>query len=165
MTLRALACLLCLIPTSAALAQSQIAAGGWEGFATRDTDNKFDRCVLYNKSIEALTVSPYNMLGITQSASGQVGLMVFFTPSALKRGNNIPVTLRIDNRKAVALNGVALSDFHINIAGPIGAETLGALRQATSVEAAAEGKSERFDVTDVGAVLDALDACVKANVR
>ena len=30
----------------------------------RDTDNKFDRCVLYNRTVQALTASPYQMLGI-----------------------------------------------------------------------------------------------------
>ena len=145
-------------------AQNRIAAPGWEGFATRDNENHFERCVLYNKSIEALTISPYDMLGITRAANGQVGLMVFFKPSALKRGSNIPVTLRIDQQRIAALPGQALSDFHV-IAGPMGAEAVAALRQASAVEASAEGKTVRFEVADVGAVLDALDECVKANAR
>jgi len=160
----ALVALLSPLPMRSANAQNRIAAAGWEGFATRNAENDFDRCVLYNKSIEALSAAPYDMLGITRSASGQVGLLVFFRPSALKRGDNVPLTLRIDNRP-VALTGQALSDFHISVAGPIGAETVDALRQASSVEASAEGKTVRFEVSDVGAALDALEACVKNNTH
>jgi len=160
-----LADLLSPASTPLAHAQNHIATPGWEGFVTRDSENKFDRCVLYNKSIEALTAAPYDMLGITRSGTGQVGLLVFFSPSTLKRGTNIPVTLRIDNRRVPPLIGQALSDFHINVAGPIGADTLAALRQATSIEASAQGKTVRYQVSDVGAALDALDDCVKANAR
>jgi hypothetical protein len=155
----ALADLLCAVPL--AHSQNRIMAPGWEGFAMRDVDNKFDRCVLYNKSIEALTMSPYDMLGITRSAKGDVGLLVFFEPSALKRGSNIAVTLGINGHPVGPLYGQALSDFHISIAGPIGPNNLAALRQATSIEATAEGKTVKFEVTDVGSVLDALDNCVK----
>jgi hypothetical protein len=154
-----------LVPTSSAHAQNRIAAPGWEGFVTRDLDNNFDRCVLYNKSIEMLTADPYDMLGITRSATGQVGLLVFFTPSALKRGSNIAVSLRINDHPTASLSGQALSDFHINIAGPISADTIAALRAATSIEASAEGKSVRFEVTNVGAALDELNDCVQSNER
>jgi hypothetical protein len=150
---------------SIAHSQNRISASGWEGFVTRDTENKFDRCVLYNKTIEALTISPYDMLGITRTAKGDIGLLVFFEPSALKRGNNIAVTLEINGSAVAPLTGQALSDFHIRVAGPIGAGTVAALRGATSIEATAEGRSVQFEVSDVGAVLDALDNCVRANAR
>src|SRR5690349_17365258 len=52
------ALLLALLTASPAPAQNLISQGGWEGFATRDTDNKFDRCVLYNRSVQMLTASP-----------------------------------------------------------------------------------------------------------
>ena len=148
-----------------ASAQNRIAAPGWEGFALRDTEGKFDRCVLYNRSIEALSVSPYEMLGITRGGAGQVGLLVFFTPRALTRGSNIPLNLRVDGRALAPLSGAALSDFHVSVAGPIGANGLEALRQAKVIEATAENKTIRFEVADVDAVLDALDECVKANAR
>jgi hypothetical protein len=155
--------LLCAAPL--AYGQNRIATPGWEGFATRDADNKFDRCVLYSKSIEALTMSPYDMLGITRSAKGDVGLLVFFEPSALKRGSNVTVALGINGHSVGPLTGQALSDFHISIAGPMAENTVAALRQATSIEATAEGKTVKVGVSDVGAVLDALDNCVKTYAR
>ena len=148
-----------------ALAQNRIATPGWEGFALRNPEGKFDRCVLYNRSIEALSASPYEMLGITRAAAGQVGLMVFFTPRALTRGNNIPVNLKVDGRSLAPLSGAAISDFHVSVAGPIGPNVLVALRQAKVIEAKAEDKTIRFEVADVDAVLDTLDECVKANAR
>src|ERR1051325_9924585 len=54
-------------------AQNAISQDGWEGFAMRDTENKFDRCVLYNRSIQALTASPYQMFGITRDDAGRPG--------------------------------------------------------------------------------------------
>jgi hypothetical protein len=154
-----------LVAIPPAYGQNRIATSGWEGFATRDYDNKFDRCVLYNKSIEALTISPYDMLGITRSAKGDIGFLLFFEPSALKRGSNIPVVLSINGQQVPPLTGQALSDFHVSIAGPIGTNTVAALRDATSIDATAEGKSVHFDVSDVGAVLDSLDACVETYAR
>jgi hypothetical protein len=154
-----------LLATSPSYGQNRIATSGWEGFVTRDVDNKFDHCVLYNKSIEALTVSPYDMLGITRSAKGDVGFLVFFEPSTLRRGRNVPVTLRIDGHQVAPLTGQALSDFHISIPGPIGTKTVTALRDATSIDATAEGKDVHFDVSDVGTVLDSLDACVQTNAH
>ena len=155
----------CLAGPPPAYGQNRIATSGWEGFATRDSSNKFDRCVLYNKSIEALTISPYDMLGITRSAKGEIGFLVFFEPSALKRGSNIPVMLRINGQQVAPLTGQALSDFHIRIAGPVATKTVAALRDATSIDATAEGKNVHFDVSDVSAVLDSLDECVKSNAR
>jgi hypothetical protein len=148
-----------------AFAQNLIESQGWEGFALRDPEGKFDRCVLYNRSIEALTASPYEMLGITRGVAGQVGLLVFFTPRALKRGSNVAVSLKVDGRPVAALSGAAISDFHINVAGPIGANALAALRQATQIEATAENKTVRFEVAGVDAVLDALDDCVKTYAK
>jgi hypothetical protein len=150
---------------SAAHGQNRISASGWEGFVTRDTENKFDRCVLYNKTIAALTASPYDMLGITRTAKGDVGLLVFFEPSALKRGNNVALTLEIDGHAVAPMTGQALSDFHIRVAGPIGANTVAALRGATSIEATAEGRTVQFEVSDLGAVLDELADCVRAYAR
>jgi hypothetical protein len=148
-----------------ASAQNRIATPGWEGFALRDPEGKFDRCVLYNRSIDALSVSPYEMLGITRAAAGQVGLLVFFAPSALTRGRNIAVSLRIDGRSFAPLSGAAISDFHVSVDGPIAANALAALRQAKVIEATAENKTIRFEVADVDAVLDTLDECVQANAR
>jgi len=160
----ALAAALCFGGCPGALAQNRIEAPGWEGFALRGSEGKFDRCVLYNRSIEALTASPYEMLGITRGAAGQVGLLVFFTPGALKRGN-VAVNLKVDGRPVAALSGAVISDFHVNVAGPIGANALAALRQASRIEATAENKTVRFEVADVDTVLDALDECVKANTH
>ena len=145
----ALAAALCFGGCPGALAQNRIEAPGWEGFALRGLEGKFDRCVLYNRSIEALTASPYEMLGITRGPAGQVGLLVFFTPGALKRGN-IAVNLKVDGRPVAALSGAVISDFHVNVAGPIGANALAALRQASRIEATAENKTVRFEVADKG---------------
>lgn len=152
-------------PGPQASAQNRIATPGWEGFALRDTDGKFDRCVLYNRSIEALSASPYEMLGVTRSAAGQVGLLVFFTPRAMTRGSNVPVNLKVDGRALAPLPGAALSDFHVSVAGPIAPNAIEALRQAQVIEATAENKTIKFEVADVGAVLDTLDECVAANGR
>ena len=53
----------------------------------RGADNSFDRCVLYNRTVAALTASPYEMLGITLDATGRVGLLVFYGPGQLTRGD------------------------------------------------------------------------------
>jgi hypothetical protein len=149
----------------AAWAQNRIAAPGWEGFALRDPTGKFDRCVLYNRSIEDLTASPYEMLGITRSAKGDVGLLIFFDPRALTRGSNVPVNLRVDGRPLPPLTGAAISDFHVSVGGPIGPNAVSALRQASKIEATAESKTVQFEVSDVGGVLDTLAECVKTNAR
>src|SRR5262245_32510076 len=60
-----------------ALAQNRVTSEGWEGFATRTPEDKLERCVLYNRTIDALNLSPYDMLGLTRDPAGQVGLMVF----------------------------------------------------------------------------------------
>src|SRR5262249_290328 len=65
-----------LLAAGPAGAQNMISQDGWEGFAMRDLDNKFDRCVLYNRSVQALTASPYQMFGITRDATGRTGLLI-----------------------------------------------------------------------------------------
>lgn len=140
-------------------AQNLITQDSWEGFAMRDNDNNFDRCVLYNRSIEALTASPYEMLGITRDAGGHIGLLIFYDPRALTRGHTT-VRLRLDQRAPLSLPADALSDFHVNVAA-LEPDTLAALRDAKSIEATADGHTMRFEVSGVAGVLDRLDACVK----
>ncbi|MBO0759414.1 MAG: hypothetical protein J2P54_26545, partial [Bradyrhizobiaceae bacterium] len=73
----AFVCIVNVGTESATWAQNRIAVGRWQGFAVRDPENKFDSCVLYNRTIDQLTISPYEMLGITRAANGDVGLLVF----------------------------------------------------------------------------------------
>ncbi len=80
------ALLIAMAMSGPAGAQNLITQDGWEGFATRDADNKFDRCILYNRTVAALTASPYDMLGITRDAAGRIGLLVFYGPGLLRRG-------------------------------------------------------------------------------
>ncbi len=140
-------------------AQNLITQDGWEGFATRDADNKFDRCILYNRTVQALTASPYGMLGITRDADGHIGLLIFYEPRTLARGA-ATVQLKVGERPPVAVAGTALSDFHVNVAA-LDAPTLAALRDAKTLEATVDGHAIRFELADVGAALDRLDACVK----
>jgi hypothetical protein len=142
-----------------AAAQNLIAQDGWEGFATRDAEAKLDRCVLYNRSVQALTASPYGMLGITRDAAGRIGLLIFYEPRTFTRGE-IPVQLKLDQRPPVTVAGTALSDFHVNVTA-LEPATVAALRDAKTMEATIDGKQIRFEFADVGAVLDKLDACVK----
>jgi hypothetical protein len=142
-----------------AAAQNLITQDGWEGFAMRDANNNFDRCVLYNRTVEALTASPYDMLGITRDAAGHIGLLVFYEPRALTRGNT-PVRLKLDQRPVVSVAGDVLSDFHVNVP-TLDSDTVAALRDAKSLEATVGGHTIRFDLTNAGAVLERLDACVK----
>jgi hypothetical protein len=151
--------------TPEARAQNRIIAAAWQGFAVRDPENKFDSCVLYNRSIDELTISPYEMLGITRAANGDVGLLVFFTPGALTRGSSVPVNLKVDGHPFPPLNGEVKSDFHVSVAGPLGVDELGALRGAKEIEATVENKTIAFQVSDVDAVLDSLDNCVKQYAR
>ena len=142
-----------------ARAQNFISQGGWEGFAMRDAETRFDRCVLYNRSVQALTASPYGMLGITRDAAGRIGLLIFYEPRTLTRGD-ATVLLKLDQRPQVTVAGNALSDFHVNIPA-LEPATVAALREAKTMEATVEGKSIRFELADAGAVLEKLDACVK----
>ena len=141
-------------------AQNLITQDSWEGFALRDTDNKFDRCVLYNRSVQALSASPYQMLGITRDASGRIGLLIFYEPRMLTRGDTT-VRLKLDQRPPVSVAGTVLSDFHVNVPVLDGA-AVAALRGAKAIEATVGDRSIRFDLADVGAALDRLDACVKS---
>ncbi len=158
-----LAGLLCAV--SVASAQNKIAHDKWEGFAIRKPEGAFDRCVLYNRAIGAISISPYEMLGISRDAAGHVGLLVFYTPSTLAREKDIPVVLKLDDHPPVTLTGRAISDFHIGVDGPLGAPVLAMLRTARRIEVSAEGHVIRFDVTDVGGALQTLSECVKANAR
>ncbi len=157
---RASAALLVAVLTAGpAGAQNLITQDGWEGFATRDADNKFDRCILYNRTVQALNASPYEMLGITRDAAGRIGLLIFYEPRTLTRGAT-SVQLKLDERAPLAVSGNVLSDFHVNVAA-LDAPTLAALRDAKALEATVDGHTIRFALADVGAVLDRLDACVK----
>src|SRR5262249_62254567 len=69
-----------MLMAGAAQAQNLIAQDGWEGVATRDADNKFDRCILYDHTVQALTASPYDMLGITRDPPGRTGPLIFYEP-------------------------------------------------------------------------------------
>jgi hypothetical protein len=140
-------------------AQNLIAQEGWEGFAMRDADNKFDRCVLYNRTIQALTASPYGMLGITRDAAGHIGLLIFYDPRSLTRGATT-VRLKLDQRAPVSVAGDALSDFHVNVAA-LDPATIAALRDAKVLEATVDSHAARFELSVVGGVLDRLDSCVK----
>jgi hypothetical protein len=150
---------LALLMAGAAHAQNLISQDGWEGFAMRDPSNHFDRCVLYNRSVQALTASPYDMLGITRDAAGRIGLLIFYEPRTLTRGA-ATVQLRLGQRAVMPVSGTVLSDFHVNVPA-LDPPTLAALRDAKEIEATVDGHGIRFDLADVGAVLDRLDACVK----
>jgi hypothetical protein len=161
----ALVCIVNVGTASATWAQNRIAVGSWQGFAVRDPENKFDSCVLYNRTIDQLTLSPYEMLGIMRAANGDVGLLVFFTPGALTRESDVPVNLKVDGHPLPPLNGIAKSDFHVSVAGPLGPDEIAALRGAKQIEATAENKTIAFTVAGIGEVLDTLDECVKRYAR
>ena len=148
-----------LLAAGHAAAQNLITQDGWEGFAMRDSSNNFDRCVLYNRTVEALTASPYDMLGVTRDAAGRIGLLVFFEPRALTRGNTT-VRLKLDQRPVAAVAGDVLSDFHVNVP-TLDNDTVAALRDTKSIEVTVGGHTIRFDLAHAGAVLERLDACVK----
>jgi hypothetical protein len=155
----ALLALMVALTAGPAPAQNQIAQDGWEGFAMRDADNNFDRCVLYNRTIAALTASPYDMLGITRDAAGRIGLLVFYDPRTLTRGKTT-VRIKLDQRAAAALPGEVLSDFHVDVPA-LDADTLAALRNAKTMDATTGGHTVHFDLGNIGGVLARLDACVK----
>lgn len=153
------ALLLAALAAAPASAQNVIAQDDWEGFAMRDPGNRFDRCALYNRSVAALTASPYEMLGITRDAAGRIGLLIFYTPGTLTRGAT-SVDIRLDGRAPVTVPGEVLSDFHAGVSTLDGA-TVSALRAAKELELRIEGHAIRFALNNIGAVLDRLDACVK----
>lgn len=154
-----------LVLTPGARSQNLIVQDGWQGFATRNPDGAFDRCVLYNRTVAALNTAPYNMLGFTRDGKGNLGLMAFFEPSALTRGRHQPVSLTIDQHAPVTLEGDVPSDFHVVIAGPFAADTLSALRQASSIEVTVGTRTLRVAVSGVGAALDRLAECTATYAR
>jgi hypothetical protein len=159
---RLAAAALMLCAAQAAPAQNRIASEGWEGFAIRSAEDKFDSCILYNRSIDALNLSQFDMLALTRDAAGDVGLMVFYSPRTLVRGPKVTMTLRIDQHEPVTLIGEVPSDFHI-IAGPLAPHTLLELREAKAIEATTEGHTIRFTVSGVGDALSALATCAAEN--
>jgi hypothetical protein len=152
------ALLLALLAADPAGAQNMISQDGWEGFAMRDPENKFDRCVLYNRSVQALTASPYQMLGITRDAGARIGMLIFYEPRMLTRGE-ATVRLKLDQRPPASVAGTALSDFHVNVPA-LDAATVAALRGTKTLEATVADRTVRFELADVGAVLDKLETCV-----
>jgi hypothetical protein len=154
------ALVLALLAGGPVRAQNMISQDGWEGFAMRDTDNKFDRCALYNRSIQALTASPYQMFGITRDAAGRIGLLIFYEPRMLTRGN-ATVRLKLDQRPPVSVAGTVLSDFHVNVPA-LEPATVAALRDTKAIDATVADHTIHFDLAEVGAALDRLDACVKS---
>jgi hypothetical protein len=150
---------LAMLAVRPAAAQNLITEGDWEGFAMRDADNKLDRCVLYNRTVQALTASPYDMLGVTRDPAGRIGLLVFFEPRMLTRGETT-MRLSFDDRPPVSMPAIVLSDFHVEVAA-LDAATLAALRAAKAMEATVADHVIRFDLAAPGAVLERLDACVK----
>ena len=159
-----IALLLTMGGCTAANAQNRVTSEGWEGFATRTPDDKLDRCVLYNRTIAALNSSPYDMLGLTRDRDGKVGLMVFYRPRMLTRGEQVGVTLKINDDQPVALTGEIPSDFHVVSAG-VPEAVVSALRSAKTIEAVTEGHAIRFSVKAVDQALDALETCVQQNSR
>jgi hypothetical protein len=153
------ALLIAIAMAAPAGAQNLIIQEGWQGFAMRGADNSFDRCVLYNRTVAALTASPYEMLGITLDATGRVGLLVFYGPGQLTRGDK-QIVLKLDQRAPVTVAAEVLSDFHVNVAA-LDPATLVALRDAKAIEAVIDGRTIRFELSAVGAVLDRLETCVK----
>jgi hypothetical protein len=146
-------------------AQNLITQDDWEGFVIRSPEGRFDRCVLYNRTVPALNASPYGMLGISHDANNNVGLMVFYQPRSLTRAAQAVVQLRVDNRLPISLAGEIVSDFHVVIPGPLDGPTLTALRNAREIEVTTETKSARFALAGVAAVLERLRTCVDANAQ
>jgi hypothetical protein len=158
-----LAVMLLSVAAAPATAQNAIGFAQWEGFATRDAEGAFERCVLYNRSIAALTVSPNNMLGITRDANGRIGLLVFYEPRALTRGTNVPLHLKIDDRPTTEVDSRVVSDFHLQTTTPLDPAIVGALRTAKSIETTAQAKTQKFDVSNLAGVRDELVTCVNRN--
>jgi hypothetical protein len=146
-------------------AQGRIAQSGWEGFAVLGSDSRFERCVLYNRTIAALNDSPYDMLGLSRDRAGAIGMLVFYRPRALKRAPDVPVQLKFDQDAGVTVRGEVRSDFHVRVAGPLGSKLVDTLRQANTLTVTTQGRTQKFALADVGAVLDALAGCVKANAQ
>jgi hypothetical protein len=154
-----------VLAASPLAAQNQIAQGGWEGFVTRSPEGRFDRCVLYNRTVSAINIAPYGMFGLSRDANAGVGLLVFYQPRTLERGTRPTVELRIDERPPITLTGDVLSDFHVVVSGPLDTETLSALGGAHVLEVTTDSKPIRFPLTGVDAVLDRLKTCVDQNAH
>jgi hypothetical protein len=148
-----------------AMAQTRIAAGGWEGFPVRKPDGAFDHCVLYNRTVEALNRSPFHMLGLLRDRQGGVGMSVFFRGGALTRSRQVSATLKIDQSPPVAAAASVVSDFHLRIPGPLAADVVDRLRGGKTLEVAAQGQTLRFETGGLAGALDALAACVTAHAR
>jgi hypothetical protein len=148
-----------------ARAQNLIVQDGWQGFAVRTAEGKFDRCILYNRTVEALNSSPYDMLGLTRDGAGNIGLIAFYQPRSLARGPQQAVRLTLDRHAPLSLTGDVISDFHVVIPGPFEAGTLAALREASAVEITVESKTLGLAISGVGAALDRLAECVKTYAR
>jgi hypothetical protein len=99
------------------------------------------------------------MLGVTRDAAGRIGLLIFYEPRMLTRGDTT-VRLKLDQRPPMSAAGTALSDFHVNVPA-LDQATVAALRGAKVMEATVADHMVRFDLADVGAALEKLDACVK----
>jgi hypothetical protein len=140
-----------------------IRRGDWGGFVTRNAEGRFEQCVLYNRTIEALNASPANMIGLARDAAGRVGLQVFFEPRTLVRADRIAIALGIDQRPPISIAGQAVSDFHAVTTAGLDAATLTALRSATTLDVTVDKRTLRVKLDDIGGVLDALRDCVAAN--
>jgi hypothetical protein len=157
------AALAVMLGATAGHAQDRIAQGGWEGFVIPGSDGRFDRCVLYNRTIAALTDSPYDMLGLSRDRAGAVGMLVFYRPRALDRETGVQVQLKFDQEATFAVKGEVRSDFHVQVPGPLDAKLVESLRQAKTLAVTTQGRTEKFALADIAAVLDALTQCVKEN--
>lgn len=153
-----------LVSASPVAAQNLIVQDGWQGFAVRGPDGKFDRCILYNRTVEALNASPYDMIGLSRDGAGHIGLIAFFEPRSFTRGAQ-PVKLKLDQGVALSLAGNVISDFHVVVPGPFSADTVAALRGTAAVEVTVENKTIKIAVAGVGAVLDRLADCVTTYAR
>jgi hypothetical protein len=135
-----------------AAGQLRISADGWEGFPVRKPNGTFDRCVLYDRTIDALNASPYDMLGVTRDQAGHVGLQVF-------------VAIKIDDAPPFTASGDVVSDFHVRVVGPLEAAAIEKLRVVGTLEVTTQGRTLRFELGGLAGVLDALADCVTANAR
>jgi hypothetical protein len=158
-----LAVLALLAAMTPARAQNAIRFPPWEGFAQRDPEGHFDRCILYNRSIAALTASPSNMLGVSRDTENRIGLLVFYEPRALTRGGNVPLALKIDDHGPITIPSQVISDFHLRTIEPLDSATVAELRTAHSIETTIQGKRQSFAVADVAGVLRTLADCVIDN--
>jgi hypothetical protein len=148
-----------------AAGQLRISADGWEGFPVRKPNGTFDRCVLYDRTIDALNASPYDMLGVTRDQAGHVGLQVFYGPRVLTRGLQVPVAIKIDDAPPFTASGDVVSDFHVRVVGPLEAAAIEKLRVVGTLEVTTQGRTLRFELGGLAGVLDALADCVTANAR